>query len=233
MSREFTKVGVVGLGTMGAGIAEVFARNGLPVVAIERDEAAILRGRGHVEHSTARAVARGKLTPAQQRALLERIDCGTDLAALAEADLVVEAVPEHLDLKRAIFAALDEICKPETILATNTSSLSVTEIAVATRRPGKVIGLHFFNPGAGDEARRDRAQRRHRAGRRRRCRGVRAEARQGRRDHRRPGRVHRERAALRLSQPRRGHVRIALRHPRGHRRRDDSSGAACPWARSR
>lgn len=146
MSREFTKVGVVGLGTMGAGIAEVFARNGLPVVAIERDEAAILRGRGHVEHSTARAVARGKLTPAQQRALLERIDCGTDLAALAEVDLVVEAVPEHLDLKRAIFARLDEICKPETILATNTSSLSVTEIAVATRRPGKVIGLHFFNP---------------------------------------------------------------------------------------
>jgi 3-hydroxybutyryl-CoA dehydrogenase len=146
MSREFTKVGVVGLGTMGAGIAEVFARNGLPVLAIERDEAAILRGRGHVEHSTARAVARGKLTPAQQRALLERIDCGTDLAALAEVDLVVEAVPEHLDLKRAIFARLDEICKPETILATNTSSLSVTEIAVATRRPGKVIGLHFFNP---------------------------------------------------------------------------------------
>ncbi len=146
MSREFTKVGVVGLGTMGAGIAEVFARSGLPVVAIERDEAAILRGRGHVEHSTARAVARGKLTPAQQRALLERIDCGTDLAALAEVDLVVEAVPEHLDLKRAIFARLDEICKPETILATNTSSLSVTEIAVATRRPGKVIGLHFFNP---------------------------------------------------------------------------------------
>jgi 3-hydroxybutyryl-CoA dehydrogenase len=131
---------------MGAGIAEVFARNGLPVLAIERDEAAILRGRGHVEHSTARAVARGKLTPAQQRALLERIDCGTDLAALAEVDLVVEAVPEHLDLKRAIFARLDEICKPETILATNTSSLSVTEIAVATRRPGKVIGLHFFNP---------------------------------------------------------------------------------------
>jgi 3-hydroxybutyryl-CoA dehydrogenase len=146
MSREFTKVGVVGLGTMGAGIAEVFARNGLPVVAIERDEAAIARGVGHVEHSTARAVARGKLTAAQQRAILERIDCGTDLAALADVDLVVEAVPEHLDLKRAILARMDEVCKPETILATNTSSLSVTEIAVATHRPGKVIGLHFFNP---------------------------------------------------------------------------------------
>ena len=146
MSREFTKVGVVGLGTMGAGIAEVFARNGLPVVAIERDEVAIVHGLGHVEHSTARAVARGKLTSPQQRAILERIDCGTDLAALADVDLVVEAVPEHLDLKRAIFARMDEVCKPETILATNTSSLSVTEIAVATHRPGKVIGLHFFNP---------------------------------------------------------------------------------------
>ena len=146
MSREFTKVGVVGLGTMGAGIAEVFARNGLPVVAIERDEDAIVHGLGHVEHSTARAVARGKLTSAQQRAILERIDCGTDLSALADVDLVVEAVPEHLDLKRAIFARMDEVCKPETILATNTSSLSVTEIAVATHRPGKVIGLHFFNP---------------------------------------------------------------------------------------
>ena len=146
MSREFTKVGVVGLGTMGAGIAEVFARNGLPVVAIERDEAAIVHGLGHIEHSTARAVARGKLTAAQQRAILERIDCGTDLGALADVDLVVEAVPEHLDLKRAIFARMDEVCKPDTILATNTSSLSVTEIAVATHRPGKVIGLHFFNP---------------------------------------------------------------------------------------
>ena len=146
MSREFTKVGVVGLGTMGAGIAEVFARNGLPVVAVELDEAAIDHGRGHIEHSTARAVARGKLTAAQQRALLERIDYGTDLDALADVDLVVEAVPEHLDLKRAIFARMDEICKPDTILATNTSSLSVTEIAVATGRPGKVVGLHFFNP---------------------------------------------------------------------------------------
>src|SRR6478752_9091298 len=146
MSREFTKVGVVGLGTMGAGSAEVFARNGVPVVANERDEAAIVRGLSHIEHSTARAVARGKLTAAQQRAILERIDCETDLGALADVDLVVEAVPEHLDLKRAIFARMDEVCKPDTILATNTSSLSVTEIAVATHRPGKVIGLHFFNP---------------------------------------------------------------------------------------
>src|SRR5882757_1600734 len=146
MSREFQQVGVVGLGTMGAGIVEVFARNGLAVVAIEINEGALARGRGHVEHSTGRAVARGKLTDAEQAALVGRIEFGTDLNALADVDLVVEAVPEHLDLKRQIFTELDKICKPEAILATNTSSLSVTEIAVATGRPGKVVGLHFFNP---------------------------------------------------------------------------------------
>jgi 3-hydroxybutyryl-CoA dehydrogenase len=146
MAREFQQVGVVGLGTMGAGIAEVFARTGLAVIAIEVDDAALARGRGHVEHSTGRAVARSKLTEAEQQQLLERISFGTSLDALAEADLVVEAVPEHLDLKRQIFTQLDKICHPEAILATNTSSLSVTEIAVATGRPGKVVGLHFFNP---------------------------------------------------------------------------------------
>ncbi len=146
MAREFQQVGVVGLGTMGAGIAEVFARTGLHVVAVEVDERAVARGRGHVEHSTGRAVARGKLSEDEQRALLERIDFGTDLGRLAEVDLVVEAVPEHLDLKRHIFTELDQTCKPDAILATNTSSLSVTEIAVATGRPSKVVGLHFFNP---------------------------------------------------------------------------------------
>src|SRR5690348_8766013 len=146
VSREFQQVGVVGLGTMGAGIAEVFARNGLAVVAVEIDDAAVERGRGHVEHSTGRAVARGKLNEAEQQVLLDRIEFGTDLNALADVDLVIEAVPEHLELKRQIFTTLDKICKPEAILATNTSSLSVTEIAVATGRPGKVVGMHFFNP---------------------------------------------------------------------------------------
>jgi 3-hydroxybutyryl-CoA dehydrogenase len=139
-------VGVVGLGTMGAGIAEVFARNGLSVVAVDRDQASVARGRGHIEQSTGRAVARGKLAQSEQVELLSRITFDTELKALADADLVIEAVPEQLDLKRAIFAALDEICGPETILATNTSSLSVTEIAVATSRPDKVVGVHFFNP---------------------------------------------------------------------------------------
>jgi 3-hydroxybutyryl-CoA dehydrogenase len=146
MAREFQQVGVIGLGTMGAGIVEVFARNGLSVVAVEKDEAALARGRTHLEGSTVRAVERGKLTVEEQKALLERITFGTDLAALAEVDLVVEAVPEQLDLKRAIFTELGGICKPDTILASNTSSLSITEIAVATDRPGKVVGMHFFNP---------------------------------------------------------------------------------------
>jgi 3-hydroxybutyryl-CoA dehydrogenase len=146
MAREFQRVGVVGLGTMGAGIVEVLARSGLSVVAVDKDEAALARGHGHVEGSTGRAVERGKLSAEDQRVLLDRISYGTDLAALAEADLVIEAVPEKLELKRGIFTALDGICKPDTILASNTSSLSITEIAVATGRPGKVVGLHFFNP---------------------------------------------------------------------------------------
>ena len=146
MARDFQQVGVVGLGTMGAGIVEVFARSGLAVVAVEKDDDSLRRGRGHVEGSTKRAVDRGKLTDAEQQALLERVQFGTDLAALAECDLVVEAVPEHLELKRQIFGELDRCCKPETILASNTSSLSVTEIAVATGRPSKVVGMHFFNP---------------------------------------------------------------------------------------
>ncbi|MHA3701395.1 3-hydroxyacyl-CoA dehydrogenase family protein [Jatrophihabitans sp. YIM 134969] len=146
MSRTFEKVGVVGLGTMGAGIAEVFARNGLDVVAVERDEPALERGRGHVQHSVDRAVKRGKLTESDASSLVGRIAFVTDMEQLAEVDLVVEAVPESLDLKRAVFGELDRICPPEAVLATNTSSLSVTEIAVATSRPDKVIGMHFFNP---------------------------------------------------------------------------------------
>jgi 3-hydroxybutyryl-CoA dehydrogenase len=146
MAREFQQVGVVGLGTMGSGIVEVFARNGLTVVAIEQDETGIARGRQHVEGSAARAVARGKLTEDEQKSLLERITYSTDLNSLSAAELVIEAVPEHLELKRGLFAQLDKICPPDTVLATNTSSLSVTEIAVATGRPGKVVGFHFFNP---------------------------------------------------------------------------------------
>ena len=146
MAREFSKVGVVGLGTMGAGIAEVFARSGLDVVAVEKDDEALAHGRGHVEGSTGRAVRRGKLTEAEQADLLGRITFSTSIDDIKESELVVEAVPERLDLKRSVFAELDRVCPPDTILATNTSSLSVTEISVATSRPGKVVGMHFFNP---------------------------------------------------------------------------------------
>ena len=146
MAREITKVGVVGLGTMGAGIAEVFARNGLDVVGVELVEAALERGRGHVAGSTARAVKRGKLTEDERAAISDRITFTTSMEDLADRDLVVEAVPESLDLKRDIFERLDKICAPETILASNTSSLSVTDISVATSRPARVVGMHFFNP---------------------------------------------------------------------------------------
>jgi len=146
MAREISQVGVVGLGTMGAGIAEVFARSGLDVIAVEKDDESIVRGRGHVEHSTIRAVRRGKLSSDEADALVGRITFSTELADLKEVELVVEAVPERLDLKREVFARLDAVCPPDTILATNTSSLSVTAISVATSRPGKVVGMHFFNP---------------------------------------------------------------------------------------
>ncbi|MEH0823613.1 MULTISPECIES: 3-hydroxyacyl-CoA dehydrogenase family protein [unclassified Micromonospora] len=146
MAREFTSVGVVGLGTMGAGIVEVFARNGIDVVAVEISEGALERGRATLTGSTDRAVAKGKLAEADRDALLSRVHFQVGLDALHSVDLVVEAVPEHLDLKQRIFAELDRVCKPEAILATNTSSLSVTEISVATTRPNQVIGIHFFNP---------------------------------------------------------------------------------------
>ncbi|MFC0006019.1 3-hydroxyacyl-CoA dehydrogenase family protein [Micromonospora siamensis] len=146
MAREFTSVGVVGLGTMGAGIVEVFARNGIDVVAVEISEAAVERGRATLKGSTDRAVAKGKLAEADRDALHARVDFQVGLGALHAVDLVIEAVPEHLDLKQRIFAELDRVCKPEAILATNTSSLSVTEISVATARPNQVIGIHFFNP---------------------------------------------------------------------------------------
>jgi 3-hydroxybutyryl-CoA dehydrogenase len=146
MARELQTVGVVGLGTMGAGIAEVFARNGLTVVGVERDDDAIARGRGHIQHSTDRAVKRGKLSPEDQQALFDRVTFATSVEALADCDLVIEAVVEQLELKREIFSALDKVVREDAILATNTSSLSVTEISVATQRPRRVVGMHFFNP---------------------------------------------------------------------------------------
>ncbi|HEX3649770.1 MAG TPA: 3-hydroxybutyryl-CoA dehydrogenase [Pseudonocardiaceae bacterium] len=146
MKGEFATIGIIGLGTMGAGIAEVVARTGRRVVAVEVDAVAIERGRGHIEHSSERAVAGGKLTAAERDALLDRIEYHTTLRALADCDIVIEAIPESLATKAEVFAEVDAIVGPDVILASNTSSLSVTEIGVHTGRPGKVVGLHFFNP---------------------------------------------------------------------------------------
>ena len=146
MVQEFNKFGVVGLGTMGAGIAEVFARAGFSVTGVEIDDDALGRGRGHIEKSLGKSLDKGRITSAEHDGILGRIAFSTDREALADADFVVEAVPERMDLKRDVFGDLDRICPPGTILATNTSSLSVTEIAALTGRPSRVVGLHFFNP---------------------------------------------------------------------------------------
>lgn len=146
MARDISTVGVVGLGTMGAGIAEVLARSGLDVVTVELDETGVARGRGHLEHSTERALSGGKLDAAGRAALLGRIRYSTSLSDLSEVDLVVEAIPESLALKADVLSELDKITRPEVVFASNTSSLSITEIGVHTARPGKVVGMHFFNP---------------------------------------------------------------------------------------
>ncbi|MFI7616834.1 3-hydroxyacyl-CoA dehydrogenase family protein [Nonomuraea terrae] len=142
----FERVGVVGLGTMGAGMAEVFARAGLRVIGVEADAEALARGRGLLERSTARAVDKGRLSAERRAEILGRVTLTTSRDDLREADLVVEAIPEILDYKISLFRDLDGVCKPETVLATNTSSLPVTALAAATGRPGRVVGMHFFNP---------------------------------------------------------------------------------------
>ncbi|CAN5175176.1 3-hydroxybutyryl-CoA dehydrogenase [soil metagenome] len=145
-SRSFTTIGVVGLGTMGAGIAEVFARHGYAVVGVELNDEGVERGRKHLTNSTDRAVEREKMTEAEQAELLGRISFGTALKDLSEADFVIEAVVESMEVKKSIFKELDAIVAPDTVLATNTSSLSVTELSTATSAPGRVVGVHFFNP---------------------------------------------------------------------------------------
>jgi 3-hydroxybutyryl-CoA dehydrogenase len=146
VAREFSKVGVVGLGTMGAGIAEVLARSGLQVVGVEPDQAGLARAQSHLAASTGRAVRRGKLTETDVEEILGRITTTSDLDALADCELVIEAIPERMELKTALFARLDALLPDDAILATNTSALSVTALATSTNRPSKVVGLHWFNP---------------------------------------------------------------------------------------
>ncbi|MGZ4127129.1 MAG: 3-hydroxyacyl-CoA dehydrogenase family protein [Actinomycetota bacterium] len=139
-------VGVLGCGTMGSGISEVCARNGYKVVFREVDDEAVAAGLARVTQSIDRAVERGKLDAAERDATLARIQGTTTFADLKECDIVIEAVPEHLELKQEAFQTLDTILPPEAILATNTSSLPVIEMAVKTTRPSRVLGVHFFNP---------------------------------------------------------------------------------------
>ena len=146
MAREFRTVGVLGLGTMGAGIAEVLARAGVEVVGVEPTPAGLERASAHLAASTGRAVARGKLTDEQAAQVLGRIRTTTALEDLVGCDLVLEAVPERMELKTELFRRLDALLPEHVVLATNTSALSVTELATSTNRPSSVVGLHWFNP---------------------------------------------------------------------------------------
>jgi 3-hydroxybutyryl-CoA dehydrogenase len=146
MERPFPTVAVVGLGTMGAGVAVAVAKSGRRVIGIEASEDSATRALARIEAATAHAVDRERITAEERTALLARISVGHELTAAAEADLVIEEVPEQLELKREVFAELDRICPESTVLATGTTALSVTRIAAATARPERVLGLHFFNP---------------------------------------------------------------------------------------
>jgi 3-hydroxybutyryl-CoA dehydrogenase len=140
------EVGVVGLGTMGAGIAEVFARAGPQVTAVEADPDALSRGMSILDRSLRKLVSRGGLTEDEYTEIAGRVRPGPAIASLSAADLVVEVVPEQLAIKHAVIAELDQVLGPSAIIATNTSSLSVTAIAAGSAHPGRVVGMHFFNP---------------------------------------------------------------------------------------
>jgi 3-hydroxybutyryl-CoA dehydrogenase len=143
---RFARVGVIGLGTMGAGIAQVCAHAGAEVVACDASAEAVAAGRERIAAGYARHVERGRMTAEERDAALARITTGTAVADVAGCQLVIEAVVEDLEVKREVFAELERVCAAEAVLATNTSALSVTEIAAATGSPGRVLGMHFFNP---------------------------------------------------------------------------------------
>ena len=140
------KIVVIGGGTMGLDIAQVFAKKGFDVVVRDINDDIIKASEGRLNKGLDKLVSKGKMDEAKKADILAHMTFTTDLDMAADADLVVEAAIENLDIKKSIFAELDKICKPETILATNTSSISITAIAAATKRPDKFIGMHFFNP---------------------------------------------------------------------------------------
>jgi len=140
------KIGVIGAGQMGNGIAQVAACAGYDVVMVDIKDEYVEKGLGTIQFSLGKLVSKDRMTQQDADSALARIVTGTDRSACANCDLVVEAVPEILELKTSIFSELDALCKPETILASNTSSISITTIAQATQRPDRVIGMHFMNP---------------------------------------------------------------------------------------
>jgi 3-hydroxybutyryl-CoA dehydrogenase len=142
----YSKVGVVGAGTMGNGIVQVFATHGTEVLMLDSNPKALEGGLGAIEKSLGRLIKKEKISEEEARAIVGRISTGTDLSALSDQALVIEAVVERADVKATIFETLDSITPQSTILATNTSSISITEIAASTNRPDRVIGMHFMNP---------------------------------------------------------------------------------------
>jgi 3-hydroxybutyryl-CoA dehydrogenase len=140
------RIAVIGSGTMGSGIAQVFAQSGFSVALHDVSQPALDRARAGIDRSLAKFVEKGKLTPADRDATLGRLAVTTTLDDLASADYIVEAIVEDVDAKRSLFARLDQLARPDVILASNTSSISLTLIAAATKRPDKVLGMHFMNP---------------------------------------------------------------------------------------
>jgi 3-hydroxybutyryl-CoA dehydrogenase len=145
-AEDVRTVGVIGCGLMGSGISEVVARAGQTAVVLETTDELVERGRQRIETSTLRAVERGRLDAAERTAVLGRISLTTDVQDLADVDLVIEAATEDHDTKVGMFRRLDEVTKPEVILASNTSSIPIADLGAATSRPDKVLGMHFFNP---------------------------------------------------------------------------------------
>jgi 3-hydroxybutyryl-CoA dehydrogenase len=146
VAREIRKVGVVGLGTMGAGIAQLAVEAGFETVGREVSAELAEQARGRIAHFLTRKVEKGQLEQSRRDEAVDRLSLTTEVADLAGCDLIVEAIVEELEPKRELFAELDRITAEDAVLATNTSALSVTEIAAAATRPERVLGMHFFNP---------------------------------------------------------------------------------------
>lgn len=140
------ELAVIGAGTMGSGIAQVFAQAGVSVCLVEKDAAQLRRGLKEIERNLARAVRRGQLDPQDRAAVRAAIAPTSELSDIGSPRLVIEAVYESIDAKLEVFRTLDELCPPESVLASNTSSISISTLAAATSRPDRVIGMHFFNP---------------------------------------------------------------------------------------